>query len=63
MRHFAIIKDNIVENIIIAENLENAKSVSNGLECVEYVQSSDNCAYIGFNYLNGIFERPTTVEE
>lgn len=47
MPTFAIIRNNIVENIIVAEDLETAKSIT-GLDAVEY--TSDNPARLGDTY-------------
>ena len=58
MANFAVIENGVVENIIVAENLEMAKLAS-GKTCVEY-QDGSNAAYIGLTYNNGIFEQPPT---
>jgi hypothetical protein len=62
MATFAVIKDGIVENCIIADSLEVAQEIT-GLTCVEY--TSENLAAVGFTYANGIFTdtRPGPSEE
>jgi hypothetical protein len=62
MPKFAVIKNNVVENIILADSLEAAISVSEGFECVEYSNEPDNSPYIGLGYSDGVFEQPTTEE-
>lgn len=63
MPKFAVIKDNTVKNIIVADSLEIAQSVTQGFECIEYVDEGDNSPHIGLGYLNGIFEQPPIPEE
>lgn len=58
MPKFAVINNNIVHNIIVADSLEVAQSVTNGLECVEYVDEGDNSPHIGLSYIDGVFEQP-----
>jgi hypothetical protein len=55
MATFAIIKDNVVENCIVADSLEIAQEIT-GLTCVEY--TSENPAGIGFTYADGVFTNP-----
>ena len=52
---FAVIKDGLVENCIVADSLENAQEIT-GLTCVEY--TSENPAGIGFTYADGVFTDP-----
>lgn len=54
MATFAILRNNIVENIIIADDIETAKRVS-GLDAIEYTE--ENPAYIGavYDVENNIF--------
>jgi hypothetical protein len=58
MPKFAVIKNNKVENIILADSLEVAQSVTEGLECVPYIEDGINIPHIGFVYLDGMFEQP-----
>jgi hypothetical protein len=60
MGNFAVVKNNIVENVIVAENLEIAQEVTLDGICVEYFD--ENSAYIGFGYdpVTGEFEQPPT---
>jgi hypothetical protein len=55
MATFAVIKDGLVENCIVADSLEIAQEVA-GLTCVEY--TSENPAGIGFTYSEGVFTDP-----
>lgn len=55
MKTFAVIENNIVTNIIVAEDLEAASGA--GSQVVEYTE--DNSAHIGLGYQDGIFEQPT----
>ena len=55
MTTFAVVKDGLVENCIIADSLEIAQEVT-GLTCVEYTE--ENPAGIGFTYADGIFNDP-----
>jgi hypothetical protein len=59
MAMFAVIKDNKVENIIIADSKAIAEEVT-GLTCVEYTH--ENPARIGLGYSNGVFEQPVAGE-
>jgi hypothetical protein len=60
MATFAIVKNNgIVDNIIVADSLEDAQSVSGeGFEAIEY--TAENGAHIGLSYdkTTGVFEQP-----
>ena len=55
MKTFAVIKDGLVENCIVADSLEIAQEVT-GLICVEY--TLENPVDIGFIYAEGIFTNP-----
>jgi hypothetical protein len=55
MATFAVIKDGLVENCIIADSLDIAQEVT-GLTCVEY--TLENPVGIGFTYAEGIFTDP-----
>ena len=59
MPKFATIKDNKVDNIILADSLEAVQSVT-GLECVQYEEDGINIPHIGLSYLDGVFEQPPT---
>jgi hypothetical protein len=61
MPKFATIKNNKVENIILADSLEAVQSVT-GLECVQYEEDGINIPHIGLGYSDGVFEQPTTEE-
>ena len=50
MARFAVIKDDVVENVIVADSKEAAELIS-GFECVE-----SDIANIGDPYVNGEFE-------
>lgn len=58
MPNFAVIKDNIVNNIIVADSLEIAENVT-GLQCVEYDTMLVN---IGDQYIDGEFVKPIVEE-
>lgn len=53
MATFAVIKDGIVDNCIVAESLAIAEEVT-GLTCIEYIVPS-----VGFTYVDGKFIAPT----
>lgn len=59
MGNFAIIENDIVTNIIVADSKAIAEEVT-GKVCVEYTES--NPAVIGLGYVNGVFEQPQPVE-
>ncbi len=59
MPNFAVILDNKVINIIVADSKESAKQATNDL-CVEYTDS--NPAYIGLGYDGTTFEQPPLIE-
>jgi hypothetical protein len=56
MKTFAVIENNIVVNIIVADSIEVAESAT-GLTCVEYYVPK-----IGDSYIDGAFV-PSNVEE
>ena len=55
MATFAIINDNTVENIIVADTKEIAEQVI-GKTCIEY--TDENPASIGYTYADGVFTAP-----
>jgi hypothetical protein len=55
MANFAVIKDNLVINIIVAERLEDAEQAT-GLVCVEYTEEAP--AAIGWVYDGVTFNKP-----
>ena len=55
MAKYAVIFENIVQNVIIADSKEVAEEVT-GLTCVEY--TDENPAIIGLKYIDGVFEQP-----
>jgi hypothetical protein len=61
MGNFAVINNDIVENVIVADNAEMALSVT-GKICVEYFE--DNPAHIGLKYdsKEKVFEQPVVEE-
>lgn len=54
--NYAVIKDSIVLNTIVADSKEIAEEAT-GLLCVEYTDS--NPAYIGLGFDGTTFEQPT----
>lgn len=58
--NFAVIENDVVTNIIVAETKEIAESVT-GKTCVEY--TDDNPAAIKYTYANGVFTAPETPTE
>jgi hypothetical protein len=52
MANFAVIKDGIVLNVIVAESKEIAEQVST-LECIEFTEEQN--VGIGSTYADGIF--------
>ena len=64
MSNYAVIKDGIVENIIIADSKEIAENVT-GLICVEYI-NEPGAPHIGWSYDGISFSAPiieTPIEE
>lgn len=59
MAKFAVIKDNKVENIIVAESKAVAEEVT-GFTCIEYGDS--DAPHIGLGYVDGVFEQPAVLE-
>lgn len=59
MAKFAVIKDNKVENIIIADSKTVAEEVT-GFTCIEYTDA--DAPHIGLGYSNGVFEQPAPIE-
>jgi hypothetical protein len=57
MSQFAVIENNKVVNIIIADSKSVAEEIT-GLLCVEY--SDYNPAYLGLGFNDGVFEQPVT---
>jgi len=55
MATYAVLQDNKVINIIVADTLEDATGVT-GLDCVEY--TPENPAGIGWTYNGTAFEEP-----
>jgi hypothetical protein len=53
--NFAVIENNIVTNLIVADSKEIAESIT-GLTCVEY--GDDNPARMGLGYDGVTFEQP-----
>jgi len=58
MATFAVIKDGIVENCIVADSLEIAQEVT-GLNCVEY--SLNSGVVPGWSYVNNEFIAPVEI--
>jgi hypothetical protein len=56
MAYFAVIADDKVKNVIVADNLEMAVQVTNSL-CVEY-EHGVGAVGIGWTYKEGIFAPP-----
>ena len=55
MKTFAIIEDQVVVNVIVAESLEIANELT-GQVCVEYTE--ENPAHIGLTFDGEFFEQP-----
>ena len=58
MANYAVIKDGIVTNVIVAESQEIAESVT-GLTCVEF-QLEPGAPGIGWSYDGTVFTAPVT---
>jgi hypothetical protein len=61
MKKFAVIQNNIVLNIILADSKEIAEQVTD-LECIEYTDESPakiNDTWDGTNFISPIVEEPT----
>ena len=59
MANYAVIKDGLVTNVIVAESQEIAEEVT-GLPCVE--STNENPACIGLGYDGVLFEQPAANE-
>ena len=59
MATFAVMNDNTVENIIVADTKEIAEQVTNKT-CIEY--TDENPAGIGYTYADGVFTAPVVEE-
>ena len=59
MANYAIMDDNIVENVIVANTKEIAEEVT-GRICIEY--TDENPAGIGYTYADGVFAAPVVEE-
>ena len=55
MANYAVIKDGIVNNVIVADTKEIAETVT-GLTCIEY--TDENRAGIGWTYTGAEFTAP-----
>jgi pyridoxal biosynthesis lyase PdxS len=60
MANYALIKDGVVNNVIVADTKEIAEEVT-GLTCVEY--TDENPAGIGWSYDGAEFTAPVVVTE
>ena len=56
MKNFAVIENDTVVNVIVADTKEIAESVTL-LTCVELTDEA--VGHIGDNYVDGVFTRPT----
>jgi hypothetical protein len=64
MANFAVIKDGVVDNVIVADTKEIAEQVT-GLTCVEYTEENPagiGWTYDGVNFIAPIVEKPATPE-
>lgn len=61
MANFAVIKNGIIENVIVADSKEIAQEANNGLECIDITENT-NCPGIAWSY-NGSTFIPPVVEE
>lgn len=59
MATFAIINDNIVEDVIVADTKEIVEEVT-GRTCIEY--TDENPAGINWTYADGVFTAPVVEE-
>lgn len=62
MKSFAVIKDGIVDNCIVADSQETAESVT-GLTCVEYFIVEPGWTYSDGKFAAPVVEEVTVVEE
>jgi len=58
MKNYAIIKDNIVTNVLVAESIENL----GGLAEFAVESTPENPAHIGLGFDGTTFEQPPVVE-
>jgi hypothetical protein len=56
--NFAVIENNIVTNIIVAESKKIAESII-GKTCIEY--TDENLTGIGWTYADGVFTAPIEI--
>jgi hypothetical protein len=56
--NFAVIENNIVTNIIVADSKAIAEEVT-GFTCIEY--ADEDMPHIGLGYVDGVFEQPVAV--
>ena len=56
MVNFAVIKDNKVENVIVADSKAIAEEVT-GFTCIQYDTNTET-PHVGLNYADGVFEQP-----
>jgi hypothetical protein len=59
MFNYAVIENDIVVNVIVADSKETAEQVT-GKTCVHY--TNENPAILGLGYLNGVFEQYPIIE-
>ena len=59
MANFAVIKDGIVDNIIVAASKKIAEQAT-GLTCIEY--DDGDKPNIGLSYSGGVFEQPPALQ-
>jgi hypothetical protein len=59
MANFAVIKDNKVENVIVADSKTIAEEVT-GFTCIQYDTNTET-PHIGLGYVDGVFEQPEPV--
>lgn len=60
MTKYAVIKENIVDNLIIANTLEDAELVTNA-NCIEYTDENPACigwTWDGTNFIPPLVEEP-----
>jgi hypothetical protein len=60
MKTYAVLNNNVVENVIVAPSLEIAESITSST-CI-FVTSETGNPYIGLSYAGGVFEQPPTPE-
>ena len=64
MLTFAILRNNVVENVIVANDIETAEAVT-GLKAVEYTEENPACIGDSFDPINNVFiskEKPVIEE-